>query len=576
MSDETAFERNETRRLNARRKKNRVVSDVEPRYLLSQSLLPENVQQPQDWRFPATIEKYVHSLPELYNNSNYLIHYQSYKGRDYPVIKLPKGTMLFSAKKQKDMKPGVPIERELYNFDKKNTWIEDDLHYFYPVPYACRGVNTYADTYVHINICTLTSDTYLMCFLSPASQTHASMQAPHIMTTRLPKIDKDGEVVLDGLGRPDPDYSTNYYNNNVTGSCTGRDYDLCIDPTAMHEMGIQGYIALVEEDAVSSGNEWIAIAKALQENPLHYEIGKEVFDKMVEMSCLTSLNHRHPLDIGRVATNHLNNIRNISPAFTAIRDEAVTRRLFGIPEIVLSPVNTQFFNTQLTREQLINGYAGLSQEERDVMFNYKLIAHHPLNAADPALSLWLSLASDEMLRSLQAPCFYVYDDEIDPTTFLSSYTTDNITTKEQVDYEQAYDYSVKHHPMHDKYVCAFETIAYHSLPSSGTKTGGKEVRKRSRSMSEKTHGMMSPGIKRARRKTVSFKQDARRTKSRSPTKQQKLAKSRAVTRRRNQTLIVKSSRPTCVLELPESNTKVHMQMSKNGVPIMWTTYSGSA
>lgn len=575
----------EKKRMKNIKNKQILSDDVDKKYVLSQGVISDYDAKINDWIFTETISKYKHSYHGLYNNSNYLVRYQAYKGRYYPIIKLPKGMMLYNAVQSRAI-ANINSKVELYNLGKLDKTIDYDLRFFYPFPYACWGVAEYGNTYEHMNVCTLSRDMYLLCLLSPTSQTRNSMRHPHDAPVYRTKLDKDENPVLDADGNTVLDKSEYYYENKNTHECKIHSYDLCIEPEMMYELGLQGYITIATNDSISHGEMWKEVAEILSKtNATHNHIGKDVYNKMVSVSCMNSAMVTPELgDLTESETKRIENISNCSPDFQSITDESVKRRVFGIPEIVLSPFNSAFFSTpsknthKLTRHQIRDMFLSLEEEDyKEFMTNvcnYELIMDCSLNSSK--LELWLALSEDDITHSLQCPAFNMNEDAIDPTKFLSNYMKpiSEPITYEDVDYIKAYNQTVKRQGDYDKYICAFETMAYYILPKDKSKGGRlsleQTIGKRKLSHSAK----VSPVIKKMGLSTLKRGKTIHKVYQHAKTTSKSKSKSSSLQTRRRKFVAQRHAKDfvqTCVFDIPKFNVKMNMKMSKNGIPIVWTS-----
>lgn len=488
--------------------------DVSNNYVFNQHLYnPQTNATNGDWVFEKVIPKYITSFPGLYNNSEYLIRYQAYNNRYYPVIKLPKGLMLFNAVNKYDANHDI----ELFNLDKKGEVVNTDLRFFYPVPLACRGVAEYGNTYQYTNICVLSHDIYLMCMLSPTSQTRQSMKNPASARVIRPHKTASGNSVYE-----------NYYNipNPATQSCATHTYDVCISPQAMHEMGLQGYITIATNDSISHGTTWHEIITALYETQPSL-VAQRAVEKMMLASCMNSAEMKPHTQL------EMEKLNALSKTFSHLSTEN-QNRVFGIPEIVLSPFNSAYFKLPTNQHFMARSVAKQAytdpainkQELYQLLFNYEPIDYVKVDD----VAKWLTTRNAQIKRSLQSPCFYMYTPKMDD--FPSKYVIDTKTpiTKTHLDYIGSYE--------HGTSVCAFETYAYNAL---GATTGGRALRRRPVSYKH---------IKRVKHGKVTKRVSSRK---------------RAITQKARNT----KTSPIEQIYIPKYKVNVKMQVSGNGIPVVW-------
>jgi len=360
------------------------------------------------WLFTENIEKYKKSPSYFYNGNPYIINYEMILHREYPVIIIPKGTILYTASFHKNNRK--QDEEFLYNLHNLHQSIEDDLKFFYPLPYSEKGVNDY-DT---CNIVILNHDIKILALLSPA---------PHSRRLKYP------------IGNAINEEGFSYYNDDFIHTCKNG-YDLCIkNKKIMKEKNIQGYITLAKNDTLSHGTRWNEILTEYKD----YNIEYKTIERLLYLSLMASyediLNNK---DI--VSSNYPNQYFD-------------TDRIYGIPEIVLSPVNTNFFYTNYKKENIIIN--------RDIdIYNYK-----KLNIVDiDEVKDYLDNISHNIISNQQSPVFHIYKPDMNN---YYKYYDGKIKKNDEILIEDV-DYIHSYENPNSSNICAFETIAYNKLKTKVT------------------------------------------------------------------------------------------------------------
>ena len=153
------------------------------------------------------------------NTTNpYLISYEVFNGIEYPVITIPKGTLLFNGRRIKTEDP-----HESFNFLYKMNLAKLDYYndfektftFFFPIPYMISHV---VDNIKTIDIVVSTCDIKLLCLMNPSP---------------MKRSDK-GKI---------PDTGINI--------CKERIYDLCMTKDLLYGLKLNGYIGMPVMDSVS-------------------------------------------------------------------------------------------------------------------------------------------------------------------------------------------------------------------------------------------------------------------------------------------------------------------------------------
>ena len=432
----------------------------------------ENAMLDENWVFEKNIDKYKTSPPYLktyetynldttqnviVNNPNpYIISYVTYMNYQYPIITIPKGTMLYSYTHVNTSLPQETLklnEEYLYNLATTNS-VEIDKKFFYPVPYASKGVNENGKYYNYCSIVTLNHDIRLVSLLSPAPQTRVGVRLPE----QQPVTRRVG-----GGG------SNNYYNNLVSESCENK-YDLCMSPVFLKEANVQGYIGIARNDSIYSGEAWAQILayddperpstiteKKIDDDTLDEDEADELFNEHADIvedfilkSCIQA-NKDNLVEESGIQTN-IPVIKALNrKLFKSISDN----RVFGIPEICISPIRVEHFFTNFVRP---------AEEIQDIIeanYNYtKLCPSLPCIGVKD----YLDSIAGETLQNKQAPLLHMhagfkdetYDDDFVFNTPMTAKELGNDPVN--YDYEYAYSDPPTGH-------CSFETVLYGIMKS---------------------------------------------------------------------------------------------------------------
>jgi hypothetical protein len=242
--------------------------------------------------------------------------------------------------------------------------IETDLKFFYPVPYAAIGV----DKYDYCNIVTLNDDVQLMALLSPAPQSRGGLKE---------------FFQVNNSAHP----GMNYYDNGLTNPCPGKfNYDLCINTQMMKDLNIEGYVSLALMDTISEGSNWKGVLR-------NNQLDKTIIEEFIYKSCMNSFKK----------TSIQKRDSNSGLIHSLYPDINEDDRIFGIPEIAITPIKSSYFFTSSTKrntDQIFTkrkNYINLATVKKDEMKNY----------LD-------SIPVGDILQNLQSPLFHIYKAEKDP------------------------------------------------------------------------------------------------------------------------------------------------------------------
>jgi len=398
--------------------------------------LDKEILNIDEWIFTTNVDEYKKSPQLLHNNNNdFLINYRQYKGYEYPIITIPKGTILYNYDRGKNINIKDKYNK-LYNLEE-NFEVEQHLKFFYPLPFAALvGIEA---KYDYCNIVVINNDIQILCLLSPSPVSNE--------TLRLQSKNK----VINNFN------NINYYDNKLTFKCDTYEHDLCIDLNMMKEMGLQGYISIAKEDSISNGDIW---RKNIANSQLSEYIKEYLFK-----SCFTSVyQENNNLDYinGSLEFNLPNNLKN---------------RLFGVPEIVLVPLNTHFFFDIDIQQNIFDNFNNIinfndfNDNDSKInkifydFFNYSVIEICNLTE----LKNYLQSIEDNIMQNKQSLMFQLFSNTSINHNISSNTSTIEKTQFYDTDYISSYKNENKKNPY-----CCFETVGYHLLKNN--KFGGKKYK----------------------------------------------------------------------------------------------------
>jgi hypothetical protein len=445
-----------------------------------------------DWLFTTNVDDYKTSPNFLKNNDKHLISYKDYNGYFYPIITIPKGTILYTYGKGNNISLKDKYHN-IYNLEE-GTEFESQLKFFYPLPYAAElGINS---NYNICNIVTTNNDIQLICLLSPAPQSNETL-----------RLYSKNKVVNEQFE------NINYYNNNLTLKCETYDHDLCINLKMMKEMNIQGYICISEEDSISHGKKWYKNMD--KEGMKNYA---EFIEEYLFNSCLSSIYKEN------------NNLNYINENLNIKIPDNIQNRMFGIPEIVIVPLKTEYFYN-INQDKILETFHDIIKDDEfnnseskifnifKNMFNYQVLEICALSE----LKDYLEKIENNILSNKQYNGFQLFSEELVIKEISTNLHYDKLNF-DDVNYVLSYLNKNKKNPY-----CAFETIGYHLLKNQ---TGGKR----------KTFKNTKPLLK----------------------------KTRSIQKYKKRSLFTKSSRKVINITGGENNTKIIFEKTKGGIPIVYT------
>ena len=331
-----------------------------------------------------------------------MVHYEYYDGKAYPIITIPKGTILYT---YTYIDEKTYILDNLYNINAYANY-EKELKFFYSVPYGSTD-----GKYNYCHIVALTADMRLLCMVSPAPQTMENM------------FDQVNNPTTNECGEQ-------YYDSSVTFPCEFFDHDLCISREFMEAMNVQGYINIVRETAGFPYDPIPLSAFGLQVRPWQFKKGGVIGEPSV------------PLESNY---NYINRIFSI---------ETPANTLYGLPQIVLCPIKTILFGED--HEPLYNEYNSIkykriATKQRFLFKNYNYF--HIDSCLIEDINKTVEKFKADIIQNRQYHLFYLLnthrDIDYDKWKLIEHIRFNDI------DYLSDYENEVQG--------CAFETIAYHIL-----------------------------------------------------------------------------------------------------------------
>ena len=389
-----------------------------------------------EWNFTTNVDEYKKSPPFINNNNNnFLINYREYNGYEYPIITLPKGTILYNY----DRGQNINIKdkyHKLYNLEQDYE-LEKQLKFFYPVPFAAFiGIDT---KYNYCNITVTNNDIQILCLLSPAPQSNETL-----------RLQSKNKVVNNNFN------DLNYYDNKLTFKCDIYEHDLCIDLNMMKEMNLQGYISIAKDDSISNSKTWLKNIS----NKDFTEIIKDYLFK----SCFSSIYQKN------------NNLNDINDILGISLPNNFKNRLFGIPEIVLVPLNTNFFFDLEIQQNIFdnfnntNNFNELNYDSNINKIFYNFFNYSVIDICNlTELKNSIERIEENIVSNKQSQILQLFSTKLINNNFSSKTSTIEKVQFDDVDYISSY----KHENKKNKY-CCFETVGYHLL--NKTKFGGKKYK----------------------------------------------------------------------------------------------------
>jgi hypothetical protein len=225
----------------------------------------------------------------------------------------------------------------------------------------------------------------------------------------------------------------------------------------MKEMGLQGYISIAKEDSISNGDIWL-------KNITNKEL-TEFIKEYLFKSCFTSIYQEK------------NNLEYINDSLEFNLPNNFKNRLFGVPEIVLVPLNTQFFfdldihQNIFDNFNIVTNYDDFNNIDSNVnkifynYFNYSVIEICNLSE----LKTYIQSIEHYIMQNKQSLMFQLFTSK----SINHNISSDMVSNEKTQFYDTDFISSYKNENNKNPY-CCFETVAYHLLKN--TKFGGKKYK----------------------------------------------------------------------------------------------------
>jgi hypothetical protein len=387
--------------------------------------------------------------------NKYLIHYEYFDNTPYPIITIPRGTMLFSGRpfagnnkaesfsylyKLIASQPGSDQYIKHTNLDiHRQSNFQDALTYFFPLPFMTNAVR---DNYKNIDIVTCSNDIRLLCLISPSPISRSI----RINSVREDVIDSNGNHIYDKDDEPPSMYT-----------CQDRNYDICLSEKLIYGLKLNGYIGIPYADSLTNHYSYIEGLMGnidLQTTSLYKSC---VFNESTHSS-----NYNEPKGSYLSGINSLHTLANY--------------RTFGIPEIVLIPFDIH--DKKLDYTKIYTDFM-LSVDNNSPVINSDGFIFKPyhteqgINTFETVKKIenFLHDNQSEFKKSLQSyPLFTGLTQEIDSSNnlFVDFDSTVNGT-------ETMFPHSYETNGIKCK--CAFETMLFYNILDNlfpiNTMTGGK-------------------------------------------------------------------------------------------------------
>jgi len=249
-----------------------------------------NLENP-NWTFPMN--------RALYIRKPFYYAMEVLGDREYPVFVIPKGIYLYTYSQNDPLlDDATMIKSKLLNVYHEP--IEESLKFFYPIPYiASHGV--FGKSYDMCYVCKTTREIRLLCMIAPSP---------------LNRQDQDYHGMTDITNYKN--VSAPYYPKNFMYRDSFRDPH--INKEFQQKYDIQGYMAIAQADSFSHGEKWEDFrgkrVNGFTQDVLKTAIYKSAFNARENTLPMNSFFHW----------------------FTSIN------ATYGIPEVVLSPLATTYFN----------------------------------------------------------------------------------------------------------------------------------------------------------------------------------------------------------------------------------------
>jgi surface protein len=356
----------------------------------------------------------------LYEQTNpYIVHYEIFEGKSFPIITILKGTVLFTGRVNQSTYLNTSFFHlyKLYSNPSLDKYIindfESSLTYFFPIPYMAAVINHDFQT---MDMVVLTKDVRLLCLISPSP------------ITREVKSNRD------------------YIS--YTKTCQSRAYDICLTSKLIYGLKLNGYIGIAYNDSLAN------------------------YDSIHTLRPFYKNYKSSLLYLSSCFNNAINKKRGNSSG-TGFIDEMIDERTYGIPEVVLIPYDIHSYTEPSVYQTVYNDFANnlSSNTVDDSHFIFKYVFHvngrDIIDVSKKVTEQLRLMPSGKLQKSLQCfPLLNILTDEVDPDKMDYVVEPTYPTTLNDVAFINSYLT-----PSTSK--CAFETVYfYHKLEKTIEQRGG--------------------------------------------------------------------------------------------------------
>jgi surface protein len=396
------------------------------------SSIPDNVfnkfnEMMQTFDKPLTLtnsdtNNYINDSMFYGQTNPYLVHYEIFEGKSFPIITILKGTVLFTGRANQSTYLNTSFFHlyKLYSNPSLDKYIindfESSLTYFFPIPYMAAVINHDFQT---MDMVVLTKDVRLLCLISPSP------------ITREVKSNRD------------------YIS--YTKTCQSRAYDICLTSKLIYGLKLNGYIGIAYNDSLAN------------------------YDSIHTLRPFYKNYKSSLLYLSSCFNNAINKKRGNSSG-TGFIDEMIDERTYGIPEVVLIPYDIHSYTEPSVYQTVYNDFANnlSSNTVDDSHFIFKPVFHvngrDIIDVSEKVADQLTLMPSGKLQKSLQCfPLLNILTDEVDP---------------DKMDYvvEPTYPATLNDVAFINSYLtpstskCAFETVYfYHKLEKTIEQIGGSVV-----------------------------------------------------------------------------------------------------
>lgn len=366
----------------------------------------------------------------LYGNKNpYLIHYEKFNGKSYPIITILRGTVLFTARRQNERNLAKSMFH-LYKFHGHKTLesyknnISSTYTFFYPVPFMSSVVD---QDYLMMDMVTLTENVKLLCCIGPSPIITELDEIYGVYDTDA--LDDDIDDDIDDDDELEPVYtigSTKEMKNII------------------HGLKLNGVIGLCDGDSINSPNQTDAINDIKDKVDFDHSL-------LVRSSCFKNLIYKET-SMPKLNYNFVESIFHY--------------RTWGIPEIVLIPFNYHKINNPRRYKEIYDSFIGFKPNHvilstNDVIFKImKIVRGKDAYELGTNMEKLIIQLSRKFGKSVQAyPLLTTHEDYFDPAYKIPSIQPMNINDVSFVKGYQEESSKIRHSY---KYMCAFETGEFYT------------------------------------------------------------------------------------------------------------------